>query len=392
MSVLFLTATGHPEANLNSVWHLFSKKTQINRIVVLTTDFTVANKQATYLLALLPSLFQVTVEALHLPDGIEEKKVDQIKQIVMQWLALNQPESVLFNVTGGTKLISIALDHVAQMSSRYECFYQSRDNHIVWYTRPVNHIYKLDPPDDIAMRLKSRGFNITKPDTDLLKLPIEQLQYALKMYDFLMENFSKAQRLTTLINALASNVDHNEQSLKQAIKPDKNYSDLKDWLGVLAGEGSTFFSHDEAQGSLSWTSQDAADFMKGTWFEVLVGYLVYRSVSEVVSTVHVNFEFEKNGVKNETDVAFIVGSHLHFLECKTVKWKDKTAGPNQALYKFNTISQVAGLNQRISLVTLYEISSDALQRAKEMGIQVVQGKDILNLKDYLNTEPAGVVQ
>lgn len=395
MSVLFLTATAQPEANLHSAWHLFSNKTQIDKIVVLTTDTTIANDQAKHLLALLPSLlssFQLQVETLHLPDGIEEKSVDQIKAIVSEWIYKNKPHAVLFNITAGTKIIAIALDQVAQLSSRFECFYQSRDNHIIWYTRSGRQVYAIDPPDDIALRLKSRGINVTKTDTDLLKQPVEQLQYSLKMFEFFNQDFKKAQRLTTLINALASKVDRSAITLTQVVEKRANYVDLKDWLHDLATGNLTFFSFDFESDTLTWVSKDAADFMKGIWFEILVGYLVYGAVGDSVSTVHVNFEFENNGVRNETDVAFLSDSYLHFIECKTVSWKNKTTEPNEVLYKFNTISQVGGLNQRRSLVSLYEVSHEAKQRALLLDIQVFHGRDILKLNEFLKTSILGIGQ
>jgi hypothetical protein len=81
---------------------------------------------------------QAAIEILNIPNGYEESNMFAIQEMILNW-ANQHPakDRFIFNTTGGTKLMSIAMDRASMLlgSARAESFYQSRGQHVVWYQR-----------------------------------------------------------------------------------------------------------------------------------------------------------------------------------------------------------------------------------------------------------------
>ena len=201
MKTLFVTATAQTLANYHTIWHLANHKTDIDHIVIISTEFSRKKNFVKHLTDLLQNnqqfQYSFVIQELFLPNGIEENDVFAIKSCIQDWLQHNKPKSVIFNVTGGTKLISIAQDQIAlEYPNNIECLYQNMQGEIVWYARnnPDLRVFKIDRPSEIEIYMNAYGYQKVAKQTNLNKLPARQLEYALKILSYLQNDFDKASR------------------------------------------------------------------------------------------------------------------------------------------------------------------------------------------------------
>ena len=402
MKTLFVTATAQTEANYYLIFHLFKNhNTDIKKIVIVSTDFSREKGHVDKLVGVLNGILDtpnnaVTVEQLHLAAGIEEYDIEAIKDTILGWIAVNRPSQIIFNITGGTKLISIAQDQIAQSSSRYECVYQNRGrNEIVWYNRPVGQqCYPLNLPENIENRLQAHGFTTTS-NISFLALPASHFHYIIKMQQYMQADIIKTQSLVRLLNALTADLlQQSEDSFPKTIniKESNVYKNCKTWLNQLAKIPNSYFTHDTAANTLTFENKAAVAFVSGTWFEVLTGLWInqhYQNRSQEDSGVDVKIglKFKKSSDGNEIDVAYIKSSYLHLMECKTVNWhkqESPTNAVNRELHKLQSISDVGGLNTHKYFVSLFDISAESLRVAKDKNITVIHGKQLRDFAEYIN--------
>ena len=72
MSILLLSTTGHPEANLESARYFLENKSDIEKITILSTDFMMQSGKTELLMQSLKEIFNKEIEILDLPSGHEE--------------------------------------------------------------------------------------------------------------------------------------------------------------------------------------------------------------------------------------------------------------------------------------------------------------------------------
>lgn len=400
MKTLFVSATAQTEANYYLIWHLFKEnKTDIKKIVIISTKHTRAKGFVDNLISVLTALKlgsddnSVTIEELHLENGIEESNVEAIKEVLLQWIANHKPSQIIFNITGGTKLMSIAQDQIAQISSRYDCVYQSRaNNQLVWYNRPPNQqCYDLVLPENIETRLKARGYQAVSTETSFLDLPAQQYHYINQIYQYMKADFDKAQSLVLLLNALTAGLmKTSEHSFPQTVTVQDSALLKKciTWIKLLAQAPQPYFSYDSAAGTITWDNKQAVEFVGGKWFEVLTGLWIvqYYIANQQQVDVQIGLQFKKTSDGNEVDVAYINTGYLHLFECKTVNW-DKQDNPttkvNADLRKFDSVGQVGGLNTHKYFISLFDISDKSLAVAQDTGIKVIMGKQLKDFGRYI---------
>ncbi|WP_227430949.1 Card1-like endonuclease domain-containing protein [Psychrobacter sp. I-STPA6b] len=405
--VLFITATAQAEANYYLIWQLIKINEQdIQKIVIISTDFSRKRGfvgQLKSLLSLPPfSLDANLVTELHIPNGKEETDINFIKNIIIDWIFTHHPKEIIFNITGGTKLISIAQDQVATLSPLYYCAYQSRaSNQLIWYNRAYKskQVEQLVLPEDISTRLKARGY-IKQGGTSVLNT-LDARDYVSVIHEYLQQDFEKTQSFISFMNYLCHvkvNEEINSKSManrQESIFPISiklNYNEVSrydDYLSSLSAVDQPYLEYHSEGSKLVIKSEKAVQFLGGEWFEVLVAYFIFLHFSSQKQQVDVQIglTFSKNSNGNEVDVAYLESNgYFSFLECKTVNWKNNnspTTTVNEKLHKLASIASVAGLNSHVYFVSLYGLTPQSMQVAKELNIRIIQGKQLLNFTDSL---------
>ena len=386
MRILILTTTGHPEANLESARYFIENKSAIDKITILSTEYMNQQGKTDLLVQSLTLISQAKIEILHIPNGYEESNMFAIQDIILNW-ANQHPikDRFVFNTTGGTKLMSIALDRASMLlgAPRAECFYQSRGQQVVWYQRQTNQIvYPISSNLNLQQRVLSRGYQITKqqPITDI---SIEQLRYAQILIDVMKNDFQKGRRFCSFINKLAS-ISDDENNL--TVHFNNMQAEQAEGLDVLAQiTQNTFFSFDSTSGAIHFNSAETRDYMKGGWLEVYSGYECYKALIGLnpQAELAINIELKKKDTPNEMDVMFIHQAHLYCIECKTAK----TMAHEQAkdvLYKLSSLQDFGGINQKQAVVSLYSLKDYNLARAQNSEIRIFQERDLLNLSQLIS--------
>ena len=386
MRILVLSTTGHPEANLESARYFIENKSIIDKITVLSTTYMDQQGKTDLLVQSLKLISQAAIEILNIPNGYEESNMFAIQEMILNW-ANQHPakDRFIFNITGGTKLMSIAMDRASMLlgSARAESFYQSRGQHVVWYQRQTNQIvYPINSNLNLQQRVLSRGYQITKqqPITDI---SLEQLRYAQILIDVMKNDFQKGRRFCSFINKLASMSD-DENSLN--VHFDNIQAEQAEGLEVLAQiTQEAFFSFDSISSVIQFKSEETREYMKGGWLEVYSGYECYKALIGLnpQAELAINVELKKKDTPNEMDVMFIHHAHLYCIECKTAK----TMAHEQAkdvLYKLSSLQDFGGINQKQAVVSLYSLKDYNLTRANNSEIRIFQERDLLNLSQLIS--------
>lgn len=385
MRILVLSTTGQPEANLESARYFIENKSSIDKITVLSSEYMNKEGKTKLLVQSLQNIQNIEVEILDIKHGYEESNMFAIQQLILDWANSHAAkDSFIFNITGGTKLISIALDRASMLlgSKRAECFYQSRDHKVVWYQRQSDKIvYPINNNLNLQQRVVSRGYQITKQQL-ITDISIEELRYAQELIGLMQSDFNKGRSLCSFINLLAS-VSDERKSLTLLFEQMKN--EQSEVLAELAQVTQNhFFKFDADTKTIKFESEYARDFMKGGWLEVYTGFECFKALMSLnpQAELAVNVELKKNETPNEMDVMFIHHAHLYCIECKTAKTM-ANENAKDVLYKLSALHDFGGVNQKRAVVSLYSLKDYNLTRAQNSDIKIFQEKDLLNLSEQI---------
>lgn len=385
MRILVLSTTGQPEANLESARYFIENKSSIDKITVLSSEYMNKEGKTKLLVQSLQNIQNIEVEILDIKHCYEESNMFAIQQLILDWANSHAAkDSFIFNITGGTKLISIALDRASMLlgSKRAECFYQSRDHKVVWYQRQSDKIvYPINNNLNLQQRVVSRGYQITKQQL-ITDISIEELRYAQELIGLMQSDFNKGRSLCSFINLLAS-VSDERKSLTLLFEQMKN--EQSEVLAELAQVTQNhFFKFDTDTKTIKFESEYARDFMKGGWLEVYTGFECFKALMSLnpQAELAVNVELKKNETPNEMDVMFIHHAHLYCIECKTAKTM-ANENAKDVLYKLSALHDFGGVNQKRAVVSLYSLKDYNLTRAQNSDIKIFQEKDLLNLSEQI---------
>lgn len=141
--------------------------------------------------------------------------------------------------------------------------------------------------------------------------------------------------------------------------------------------------------SLQFTDEAARFFVNGGWLEQHVFAVAngLRKSEPAVQDVArgLQIQWRLGGSRNEIDVALLARNRLHLIECKTRVFRNKNENAGaQALYKLDSLSEaMGGLQARALLVSYHRLSQAEAQRAKDLGVAVIQGRELTDLEARL---------
>lgn len=315
-----------------------------------------------------------------------EQDFHHIENDLLELAARLEAHTVTLNITGGTKLMSIAAQSVAQASG-WRMFYVDADtDRVIWLGHDKTPPHPLQEQLKLRHYLRSYGFELpSKPDRSQASSAQQQLSHTLAQQAGSLEN-----SLSTL-NALAQDAEH-RRALSVAMNAWQRDSRSLDVL----------LRHFEQAKALSvvgeriqFASEAARDFVKGGWLELhsiqavhqVTGALGIRDKAlglEVIDTT--------TQTRNELDIAFMARNRLFVIECKTARI-DKPQGPsdkplppkaNDTLFKLaENCRRIGGLGTRAMLVSYRKLHEPELKLAKALNIEVVAGADIARLPEKI---------
>jgi len=309
-----------------------------------------------------------------LPD---EHNLAALEEVMLQTGSELGTASVAVNLTGGTKLMALTAQTIAQMAG-WPSFYVDVDtDQIIWLdkNRPAQALTQ-----QLRLRHYLRGYGfqlsegIERPQpnpawqafvTDLIQ-NIGSLEEAIGQLNYLSQ---EAQQ--TLVHTLSSrqSANHHLDALLRKFEQAQ----------VLKRKGEQVqFAHEAAR-----------RFANGGWIE----HHVYQAVCRVTGDLGIrdkaaNLQVtDASGQPNEMDVALMARNRLFVIECKTARMNnpDDTKA-NDTLYKLaENCKRIGGLGTRGMLASYRPLRPSEQRLAKVLQIEVVAGRELASLDDRLKS-------
>lgn len=336
----------------------------------------VTGKMAGRAAALESVLREAAVKVTRIPLDDEHDFV-ALEKTLLDLAANRDGEAIALNVTGGTKLMALAAQSVAQLAG-WSVFYVDVDtDEVIWLGHDTQR-KKLAAQLRLPHYLKSYGFRLE----DGIERPPTERRHDELMATLIIQVGSLEAPLGQL-NYLAQQAE-DQKRLNIELTPEQQDSRSLEALlrhfaaaGVLTVDGHT----------IRFVSEQDRNFTKGGWLE----HHVYRTISTLHGDLGVRDKaanlvvVDEHGVRNELDVAFMARNRLFIVECKTARMDSARAGKaNDTLFKLSEICRrVGGLGTRGMLASYRPLADAEKKLARALGIDVVAGSELNRLDERL---------
>jgi len=313
----------------------------------------------------------IKTQIVALPD---EHNLGALENVFMDVATQRDGESLALNLTGGTKLMALAAQAVAQAAG-WPAFYVDVDtDNIIWLDkqRPAQALTQ-----QLRLRHYLRGYGFTLGNDIERPQPNAQWQTLLK--ELIINVGSLAQPIGQL-NYISQEAQNTLQATLRAqqTNPGVNALLLKfEQAQVLKRNGD----------KVIFSSENARRFANGGWIE----HHVYQTVSQVTADLTIrdkaaNLQVQGDtGQPNEIDVAFMARNRLFMIECKTARMNNTDDHKaNDTLYKLaENCRRIGGLGTRGMLATYRPLRDAETRLAKALDIEVVAARDLSRLDERL---------
>lgn len=304
----------------------------------------------------------------------DENDISKTENVLKSFFENHKYKNFIVNITGGTKLMSLAVYQFFHNKENTEIYYQAIGKSLQ-QLYPVQQKYDVFEVLTLEEYLTAHGI-ISRYDNNCVR----DWNFNKSVYELLVnENREKIKGM----NALQNNSWF------------KNIYKRKDFLDFTEIEDSKFSKIDNPEATkenmISLLEQFGFDvhkvmlkdirYITGGWFEEFVYQKICNEYHNVdVKNVALNVKIQKGNDKNELDVIYLdKDNKLHVIECKSfVDGKEGEKVLNDALYKLQAIIKSKfGLYIQQDLYTKSIIDKETpLNRAKEFGIDIKDGTQI----------------
>ena len=298
-------------------------------------------------------------------------------------------ESIALNVTGGTKLMSIAAENAFSALGKPIFYIDTDSNHILFISKNEEQKWlpnlEMKAKNKIDIYLSAYGSTVLSTQN-----PIEREKYLPAIEPFI-KNYDNYTQVIPLLN-LHATLSQSNGYKSEYTKDNKKIGKLDelllglDYQGLLNYDGQT----------IDFKNREIKTFLNGGWLEDYT-YFQLKEIANIediacgVDVANPKFKLGKNeyssenkGNKNEFDVVFMAKNKLHIIECKT-QLMDKSGGikAEDILYKLETLKDYGGLMTKKCLVSYFEVPEQVKNRANFLNIEIIQGKDLQRLKSKI---------
>ncbi|MGY4676972.1 Card1-like endonuclease domain-containing protein [Pasteurella sp. P03HT] len=329
----------------------------------------------------------IKVTQLKLEDEFDFSQMEnQLIELVSQY----ENENIALNVTGGTKLMAISAQQVFSMSSKPIFYLDTDKNRIIFISKTDNNeiipIQELNVKNELDLYFSAYGFKLITKNTTIKEKLSDRSEKFIRLYDDYKNDIPLLNKYASLSERSGFKIELENQDTKN-----KSFINL---LLDLSDEG--IIKYDEDIFKIDFKNRANREFLNGIWLEEYTYQTIkdLKNIDDIAFSVDVGnhkYQLDKNeysnenkGNKNEFDVAFIAKNKLHIIECKTQKLeKNNGIKAEDILYKLETLKDYGGLLTKKCLVSYCPIPDAVKNRAKELKIKIIQGKDLQRLKSKI---------
>lgn len=299
-------------------------------------------------------------------------------------------QNIALNVTGGTKLMAIVAQNTFAMGGK-PIFYVDSDNNQILFIRHDEKEQKeqripnktLNCQIDLKTYLSAYGMVYKS-----VKQPLASERLLANLEPFIKQ-YDKYKDDIPLLNAYAS------ESQKSGFKVDFKHHKVKSLVTLLEElHHKDLLDFDNHR--IDFRDTIHKDLLNGIWLEEITYKAIenIKSIQDKALSLEVgNSSYDQNkkqyalqnqGNQNEFDIAFIAKNRLHIIECKT-QLMNKEGGikSEEILYKLEALKNYGGLMTKKCLVSYFEVPESVKNRAKELHVEIIQGKDLQRLREKI---------
>ncbi len=304
----------------------------------------------------------------------DENDMDKVLESLRCYFLEKQFEDIIVNITGGTKLMSLAAYQFFIQLENAKIFYQP-------IGKPLQQLYpettKYDIFEILSLEefLTAHGISFSF-DNNCVK----DWDFNKTVFDLIIkDNHTLIKKMVVLQNnSWFKNIWKRKDSLNFEEISEEKFSNI----------GGISVTRDEMCGLIALFGFNPQDvklshirYITGGWFEEYVYQKICNEEDNVEEkNVALNVNISKGNDKNELDIIYLDRDNkLHVIECKSfVEGKEGGKVLNDALYKLQAIIKSKfGLFVKQHLYTKSIIEKETpLTRAREFGIDIKDGSEI----------------
>ena len=301
-----------------------------------------------------------------------------LESTLLELAAARDGQDIALNVTGGTKLMALAAQSIAQ-GAGWSVFYVDADtDEVIWLGADPAPRRKLTEQLRLRHYLMGYGFElrsgVERPQTN---------RRSRELIDTLIRQIGSLEKPLGQLNWLAQQAEDRRSVRVELTLEQRDSRGLEALLRNFEQAGVLSVKAD----GIEFADDNQRAFAKGGWLE----RYIYHTVSSLTGVLGIrdkaaNLKVTDSGdVENELDVAFMAHNRLFVIECKTARM-DREIHPkaNDTLFKLSEVCRrVGGIGTR-GLLASYRPLRDAEKRlAGALGIELVCGADLIRLDEEI---------
>lgn len=348
---------------------LLDKSLGCKKVVVIVTPDNI--KRFDHLQKVL-KVYQVKAEKFVISSAFD---IESLRIELSELMTTLIDESPLVNVTVGSKPLAIVL-HEQAISLDFSVFYLNTNDQLNWFwprhqpTLALEDVIKCEP------FLMAHGIDVLSAKTPQMRPEL------VSFFKEQLSGFEEGELLIRNLNRLAFQGKSNYQAVLS--NADLENEALQQFLNGLHQHGCINLNGK----CVDFIDEESHFFANGGWLENWVHVHLDRIKTQLPALQHhlasVELRYGASEIKNEIDNLVVYNNNLYVIECKTVRFKSGSKPANDVIYKLDTLQkQLGGALGKGLLVSFYEITEREQQRAKEYGIKVIHGQQLLHLQKHL---------
>ncbi|MDX9745950.1 MAG: DUF1887 family CARF protein [Syntrophales bacterium] len=336
-----------------------------------------------------------TLNAVNLQEGMEYERGRNVHVLTVQedsildchralekWMQDREDDEFIINLTGGTKLMAIAVfEFFKDYSSKMIYIPVSKNAFISPFPKKT-----LKKPEEIDRRLNVieylAAYGLKVLNKDKLSKNHDTAEKRKKLTAYIMENYRELRPLLGWFNGKLNEVRHE----KKITFRERFDCHCREEQALFSGLG-----FDEKGGCYTKVLlKPEISFLTGGWLEEYCFNIVDEFVGKGVDDAALNIMIENARARNnEFDVMFTSGNALYFIECKSL---DQEHDKNwDVLYKIGALQKEFGLRVESFLVTTSpnildnegKVKKHIADRAEQFKTKVLTPSEVADFKPFL---------
>lgn len=304
---------------------------------------------------------------------VKENSLSDVKEQISKQIASWNHKNYVANITGGTKLMSLAAYEYFSKLENSKIFYQPIAKNLEQIF-PEQKDFEVKELLTLQEYMKAYGISFKFDNECLMNYDFNKIVY---------ENIIKDQRdcIKTIVamqnNSYFKNIFKRKDTVSFSQIPEDKFITPE---GKLIDKNQVLDTISKFPFDIENITRAQLRYITGGWFEEFVYQKIKTEQNLSDQNIALNVNIEKQGDKNELDVVYLDSNNkLHVIECKSfVDGKEGGEVLTQALYKAQAIMKSKfGLNAMQHLYTQSVVEKkSALDKAKDFGIQIVDGNSL----------------